>query len=128
MMTNSMLLTPNRPTVSMLVASPFARPGRVPVSLRWLARREAAASSSAVVYFVYWDAGELRHVRGELETYIEVLVWDAENLEVRVLADSLCDELVQGEDVWHGCGAGRLMRASAYYLSVQRPDCRRVGS
>ena len=89
--------------MSLLVASPFVRPGRVPLSLRWLARREAAASSSAVVYFVYWDTGELWCVRKELGTYVEVLVWNAQYLEVGVFADSLCDELVQGENVWHGC-------------------------
>lgn len=41
------------------------------------------------------------------ETYIEVLVGDAQDLEVWVFADSVCDELVQGENVWHGCGGGQ---------------------
>lgn len=41
------------------------------------------------------------------ETYVEVLVGDAKDLEVGMLTDSLCDELVQGADVWHGCGYGR---------------------
>ena len=39
---------------------------------------------------------------GELgETHVEVLVWNGEDLEVGVFADSLRDELVQRENVWH---------------------------
>ena len=72
------------------------------MSLRWFARREAAASSSAMVYFVYWGTGELLRIKGELETYVEVLVWNAQYLEVGVITYSLCNELVQGKNIWHG--------------------------
>ena len=50
---------------------------------------------------MYWDTGELGHWNLG-EAYVEVFIWDGKDLEVGMLADSLCDELVQGEDVWHG--------------------------
>ena len=53
--------------------------------------------------FVYWGTGELLRIKSELETYVEVLVWNAQYLEVGVITYSLCNELVQGEDIWHGC-------------------------
>ena len=33
------------------------------------------------------------------ETYVEVFVWDSKDWKVGVVADSLRDELVQGENV-----------------------------
>ena len=51
---------------------------------------------------MYWDTGtnELGDWNLE-ETHVEGFVWDGKDLEVGVLADSLCDELVQRENVWH---------------------------
>ena len=68
------------------------------MSLRWFARREAAASSSAVVYFVYRDTCTNELGGWNLEgTHVEGFVRDGKDLEVGVLADSHCDEVVQGE-------------------------------
>ena len=44
---------------------------------------------------MYWDTGELGHWNLG-EAYVEVFIWDGKDLEVGMLADSLCDEALGG--------------------------------
>ena len=55
------------------------------------------------------------------DTHVEVFIWDGKDLEVRMLADSLCDELVQGEDVWHGWRSWRSVDRSLLLRTRTEP-------